>query len=181
MGCCSFFLFVFANKQSGTKTCCLQWSVSMKCDVHIPSWQCNHVWKKYYTIASNNGLIEKDLLYSEIGIANRSIMIENISHDNLKNTTRKIKLTKTRAENVSIWLLTFERIEIKISAVRRFVSRQLVIPVDSSKFKIQFIFIAQQFTLPRWPCVTTCSWNKPQQFCMNRCTDRASFKRWLGD
>jgi hypothetical protein len=129
----------------------------IKCDVHILSWQCNHVWKEYYTVDSNNVLIEKDLLYSEIGIANRSIMIENISNDNLKNATRKVKLTKTRSNSVSIWLITFEWIEIKLSAFRRFVGRQLVILVHSSKFKIHFIFIAQQSTLPRWPCVTTCS------------------------
>ncbi len=109
----------------------------------------NHVWKEYYTVGSNNVLIEKDLLYSEIGIANRSTVIENISNDNLKNATHKVKLTKTRSNSVSIWLIAFERIEIKISAFSRFLARQLAILVHSSKFQICSICIEQQSTLLR--------------------------------
>jgi hypothetical protein len=69
--------------------------------------------------------------------------IENISDDNLKNILRKVKLTKTRSNTVSIWLITFERIEIKISVFCRFVELELVVLVHSSKFKIEPIFIEQ--------------------------------------
>ncbi len=67
--------------------------------------------------------------------------IENISNDYLKSILHKVKLTKTRSNSVSIWLITFERIEIKISAFRRFVELELAILVHSSKFKIDPIFI----------------------------------------
>ena len=84
-------------------------------------------------------MIEKDSLNNEIVIANRSLMIENMSNDNLKNTTRKMKLTKIRLDSVSIWLITFERLEIKISAFRRFVGPELAILTHYSKFKTHFI------------------------------------------
>jgi hypothetical protein len=58
-----------------------------------------------------NILIEKELFYSKISIT------------------------------FSIWLTNFERIQIKISAFRRFVARQLAILAYSSKFKIYPIFI----------------------------------------
>jgi hypothetical protein len=63
-------------------------------------------------------------------------MIENINNGNLKNILRKVKLTKTRSNTVSIWLITFGRFEIKFSALLKFVDPQLVIPIHYSKFKI---------------------------------------------
>jgi hypothetical protein len=59
-------------------------------------------------------------------------MIENISNDNLKNILLNIELTKTQSNLVSIWLIWFQRIEIKVDAFRRFVVRQLAILVHSS-------------------------------------------------
>ncbi len=49
---------------------------------------------------------------------------------------RNVKLTKTRPNIVSILLIIFERIEIKISAFRRFVELELAVLAHSSKFKI---------------------------------------------
>jgi hypothetical protein len=81
----------------------------------------------YYMVTDDKVLIEKDSLYNEIVISNRSAMIENMGNDNLKNATCKVQLTKIRSNSLSIWLITFERIEIKISAFRRFVGHQLAI------------------------------------------------------
>ncbi len=123
-------------------------------------------------------MIEKELFYSRINITNWSSMMKNIINNNLKNILRKIKLAKTRSDAASIWSITFERLEIKVSAFRRFVARQLRILVNSSKFKICCIFIGQQITLSRWPWITTYLWNHFQQFYMNRCAESASFQRW---
>ncbi len=109
-------------------------------------------------------MIEKEVFYSEVNIANWSSILKNIISNNLKNILRKIKLTKTRSVAVSIWSITFERLKIKISAFRRFVARQLRILVHSWKFKICCIFIGQQTTLSIWPWITTYLWSKFQQF-----------------
>jgi hypothetical protein len=80
--------------------------------------------------------------HAEFNFASNTV-IENISNDNLKNILRKVKLTETRSNTVSIWLITFERIDIKISAFRKFVELELAFLVHSSKFKIEPIFIEQ--------------------------------------
>jgi hypothetical protein len=69
--------------------------------------------------------------------------IENINNDNLKNILLKVKLTKARSTAVSIWLITFEQIEITTSTFRRFVDLKLSVLAHSSKFKIEPIFIEQ--------------------------------------
>ncbi len=44
----------------------------------------------------------------------------------MENIVRKVKLTKTRSNTVSIWLITYERIEIKNSAFHRFCRSSVV-------------------------------------------------------
>ncbi len=66
-----------------------------------------------------------------------------------KHIVRKVKLTKTRSNPVSIILITFEQIEIKMSIFRRFVARQLVVLVHWSKVRIHAISIKRQSFLSR--------------------------------
>ncbi len=52
-----------------------------------------------------------------------------------------MKMTKTLLDVVSIMLITFERIALEISAFRKFVDRQTVVLVHSTKSKIRSIFV----------------------------------------
>jgi hypothetical protein len=52
---------------------------------------------------------------------------------------RRIDMAKSHGYTPLVLLITFERIEIKILAFRRFVARQLAVLGHSSKLKICFI------------------------------------------
>jgi hypothetical protein len=64
------------------------------------------------------------ILDVSFAVAKRCTMIENTNNENFKDVVRQIKLTKTHSNPVSIIVITFEQIEIKMSVFRGFAARQ---------------------------------------------------------
>ncbi len=150
-------------------------------NVHIyiyPSWQWNHIGKQYLTIASSNVRTEKEFWCSKQSITKGPATIENTNDDNWRDVVPKVKLIKARSNAVSLILIVFQQIEIKISTFHRFVARQSMVLAHSSKFRIHSIFMGRHSLLSRWLWITTYSRTKYQQFYMGGCADKAAFKRY---
>jgi hypothetical protein len=169
----SFFLFAIENEVWNVELPIIRTSCDY--DVYIyASWQWNHIAKQYHTIVDNNIRVEKELSCRKTSIAHRFIKIENINKNNWKMLSARSNRPNLAPILSVLYLSLLNKSRSKFSSFVPSVGGSSPLLKSENSFYFYKTTVSS-FQMTIW--ISTCSWTTYQQFHMDRCVDKAAFKR----